>query len=218
MTDLFLKSVSKFKVGFSRISFLFWMGDGAARLCTARRVAVLSHDPSNQNKTKEVITSDCKEVCRKRAPLFWRVSTSKPKCFCTLSSHRSIPWRWLRWARHCSEMDKGSSQAAKAWRTRICWESNSSRCSFNSPSFLSNSLFQKSMSPTRCLNLQAKCKWVIFNNLCSTYLWLTSVWSCLVRIFVSLSKSFVSSNSRSAANRSFSAYWLRSRFRDVHSG
>ena len=119
-------------------------------------------------------------------------------CVCT---YLSMPCLWFRWAKHCSEMERGSPQDSKAWLTRMCWDSSSSKWVFSSASFFCNSVFQKEISPTLCLNLS-----------------LTSFWSCFVLIRVSLSNSWVSSSKRSAATLSVSAYWLRFRFLDVHSG
>ena len=119
----------------------------------------------------------------------------------TVHPYLSMPCLWFRWAKHCSEMERGSPQDSKAWLTRICWDSSSSKWVFSSASFFCNSVFQKEISPTLCLNLS-----------------LTSFWSCFVLMRVSLSNSWVSSSKRSAASLSVSAYWLRFRFLDVHSG
>ena len=55
----------------------------------------------------------CIEVCFSRVWELRSVSASNLRCFWTLSSIRSHPWRWARWARHFSVTARGSVQPMK---------------------------------------------------------------------------------------------------------
>ena len=149
------------------------------------------------------------------------------RCLLTLSSQRSTPTLWARWAKHFSAIVNGSEVAPNPAAIRICLHSTASISLFKSANFPSSSDFQNAISPTRCLKRVS----TSFSSCCVFHLVLKkkkmyesaaqfcyTLGICSIYHLAFWIRSCVSCKRRSAASLSVSAKCPLWKFLLVHSG